>query len=492
MRLASFACGVALVAAVPASARPADTVPTRIRDYLAQCHALAVCNGAYIVARDGKPVFRGAVGDAGDSARNALTPDHAFDIGSVSKQFTAMAVLTLAAGGKLSLAAPVTTYLPDFPYRDVTVEQLLNHTSGIPDMLDSYGALLRSGKHSAPLTGREVVAMLAAKGLPLRAPPGSAFAYNNTAYMVAASLVEAVADEPFDAYLQRRFFGPLGMTHTRVRTPANEASIAPRAWGFRPAADGTRRPNEQLPGFYVRGAGGIYSTVSDLLIWENALPSGRVVPIAYWRRAITPLRLTDGRTYPYGYGLKLKPASNGARRYNHDGDWRGFKANLAYYPDSRITIVQLTNNSEDDSADVNEEALAQLAIGGDAAPVKPPIGRDLYARLNDPTAARRWFATQRTAQPGHYDIREDELNALGYRLLERKQVDAAVTVFGLAADAFPTSANAFDSLAEAQEAKGDIAGARATMHRAVTIAPGSKQIADHATRLNAMPLPAAK
>ena len=136
--------------------------------------------------------------------------------------------------------------------------------------------------------------------------------------------------------------------------------------------------------------------------------------------------------------------------------------------------------------------MAQLAIGGDAAPVKPPIGRDLYARLNDLAAARRWFATQRTAQPGQYDIREDELNALGYRLLEKKQVDAAVTVFELATDAFPTSANAFDSLAEAQEAKGDIAGARATMHRAVTIAPGSKPIADHAARLDAMPLPAAK
>lgn len=493
MRMAWLVGGIASIAAGPSPAQPAKTAITaRIRDYIEQCHAVAVCNGAYIVARDGKPVFRGAVGDAGDDARSPLTPDHAFDIGSVSKQFTAMAVLTLAAEGKVSLAAPVVTYLPDLPYRDVTVEQLLNHTSGIPDMLDSYGAMLRGGKQSAPLTGREVVAMLAAKDLPLRARPGSVFAYNNTAYMVAASLVEAVAREPFDAYLQRRFFGPLGMTHTRVRTPANEASIGPRAWGFRPAADGTRRPNEQLPGFYVRGAGGIYSTVSDLLIWENALPTGRVVPIAWWRRATTPLLLPDGRTYPYGYGLKLKPASNGARRYNHDGDWRGFKANLASYPDSRVTIVQLTNNSEDDSADVNEEALAQLAIGGDAAPVKAPIGRDLYARLDDPAAARRWFMAQRTAQPQGYDIREDELNALGYRLLDKKQVDAAVTVFGLAANAFPTSANAFDSLAEAQEAKGDIAGARATMRRAVAIAPGSKQVADHAARLQAMPLPDAK
>lgn len=492
MRLASFACGIALIAATPASARSVDTVTTRIRDYLAQCHTAFVCNGAYIVARDGKPIFRGAVGDAGDKARSALTPDHAFDIGSVSKQFTAMAVLTLAVDGKLSLAAPVVTYLPDFPYRDVTVEQLLNHTSGVPDMLDSYGALLRSGKQRTPLTGREVVAMLAAKGLPLLAPPGSAFAYNNTAYMVAASLVETVAGEPFDAYLARRFFGPLGMKHTRVRTPANEASITPRAWGFRPAADGTRRPNEQLPGFYVRGAGGIYSTVSDLLIWENALPTGRVVPIDWWHRAVTPARMTDGKTYPYGYGLKLKPASNGARRYNHDGDWRGFKANMAYYPDSRVTIVQLTNNSEDDSADVNEEALAQLAIGGNATPVKAPIGRDLYARLNDPASARRWFAAQRLARPQFYDVREDELTALGYSLLDKKQVDAAVTVFALTADAFPTSANALDSLADAQEAKGDIAAARTAMHRAVTIAPGSKQIAGHAARLDAMHLPVPK
>ena len=475
---------LAATAATPALAQgqePADA----IRAYVDQCHAALICNGAYLVAMKGKPIFTGAVGDAGDAARTPLTKDNAFDIGSISKQFTAFAVLKLVSQGKLALTDKVARHLPEFPFADVTVAQLLNHTSGVPDILDQYNARLRAGGLSEPITGGDVVHLLAKSGRPLRSAPGAVFAYNNTAYLVAAVLVEKVAKQPFPDYLESAFFKPLGMTHTRLRMPANEAAIANRALGFRPAADGSRRPLDQIPGFYMQGAGGMYSTVEDLLRWENALTAGRVVPQALWKRATAPTRLTDGTLTPYGFGLALKATAGGARRFFHDGDWRAFKANLAYYPDSQVTIVQLTNNGEDDTVDVNEVALARLAIG-DTVPTVPALaGPALYGRLDDLASARAWFVEELAARPARYEFREPGLNTLAYSLLDKKEVDKALLVFELNTIAFPISANALDGLADGYEAKGDLKTALEKMRAALALDPDSKPLQEHAAKLEA-------
>jgi len=482
MRFSTAALALlAITSATPARAQ-SDAPAQRIRAYLDQCHAAHVCNGAYLVARKGEPIFIGAVGDSGDAARTPLTADNAFDIGSISKQFTAMAVLKLAAQHKVALTDKVAKHLPDFPFADVTLEQLLTHTSGIPDILDLYTAPLRAGPKE-PILGTDVVAMLAGSGRGPTSPPGAKFKYNNTGYMVLALVVQAVARQPLSDYLDRNFFKPLGMANTRLRMPANEAAIAHRALGFRPAADGSRRPLDQIPNFYVQGGGGIYSTVTDMLRWENALTAGRVVPLALWRTAITPVRFTDGTTYPYGYGLTLKPTKAGTARIFHGGDWRAFKANLAHYPDTDVTIVQLTNNAEDDTVDVNEVALAKLAVGEAVAPVPALAGPALFERLDDLAGARAWFLAELAIRPARYEIRETELNTLAYTLLASKQLDKALLVFELNTLAFPVSANALDGLADAYEAKGDLRSALERMRAALAIEPESKQLQAHAEML---------
>lgn len=394
-----------MVSVTPASAQSAPPAQ-RIRAYLDQCHTAHVCNGAYLVARKGKPIFIGAVGDAGDAARTPLTADNAFDIGSISKQFTAMAVLKLAMQHKLALTDKVAVHVRDFPFSEVTIQQLLTHTSGIPDILDQYTARLRAGPKE-PILGTDVVEMLARSDRAPTSPPGAKFKYNNTGYMVLALVVQDVARQPLSDYLNRNFFKPLGMANTHLRIPANEAAIAHRALGFRTAADGSRRPLDQIPNFYVQGSGGIYSTVEDLLRWENALTAGRVIPLALWRQAITPVRLSDGTTYPYGYGLTLKPTKAATPRIYHDGDWRAFKANLAHYPNTDVTIVQLTNNAEDDTVDVNEVALAKLAVGDSVPPVPTLAGPAIFESLGDLAKARAWFSQRRFA----HRAREDTLGA---------------------------------------------------------------------------------
>ena len=454
-------------------------------DYLSDCHEAHVCNGVYLVARNGKPVFEGAFGDAGDEQATALKTTDRFDIGSISKQFTAMAVLRLVADGRLSLGDKLTAHFPAFPYADVTVQQILSHTSGIPDALPYYSSQLRGSPQGAPITGGDIISVLAKNNLPAESSPGTRYSYSNTGYMVLAALVEEVTRQPFDTYLDKLFFKRLGMKNTFLRTPANADFTSARALGFRPTPKGTRRLVDQLPRFFIRGGGGIYSTASDLLKWQNALNAGRVVPHRVYRLAITPARLLNGSEVPYGLGFSLKPDLAGMRRISHAGHWRAFKSDLSYYPDSQITVIQLTNNSEDDSVDANVSALAKIAAGKEVQPILGPIGWDLVEKVDSGDAAlvQNWFKEEFSASPRRFKIEEAELNSIGYAYLNQNSADKAETIFALATFAFPRSVNALDSLADAQEARGDIRAAHATIVAALAINPGSEGLKKRAALL---------
>lgn len=348
--LCPFAFGISLSLASPGVSAATDA--NIYHSYVSECQAKRICNGVYLIARDGSIIFSGAFGDSGDDARRPLTIDSAFDIGSISKQFTAMAVLRQVAAGKVLLDGKVTDYLPDFPYPDITVAQLLSHTSGIADAMPYYSGLIRQGGSKLPITGADVISVLA-NNMPVAAPAGTRYEYSNTGYMVLAVLVEKVAGEAFHEHLEKLFFKPLGMKNTRLLTPGAESAIRFRAFGFADTPGGERRAIDQIPGFYMRGAGGIYSTAPDLFRWVSALHSYRVVPRQLVMLATTPSRLSDGTSVPYGFGLSLKPDALGNRRVSHGGHWRAFKSNLSWYPDTKVAVIQLTNNGEDDSVDNN-------------------------------------------------------------------------------------------------------------------------------------------
>ena len=453
-------------------------------EYLSECHSKHICNGTYLVARNGKPIFSGAFGHAGDQAETRLSIDHAFDIGSVSKQFTAMAVLQQVAAGKISLGEKVATYLPGFPYPDVNISHLLSHTSGVADAMPYYGKLLKDGS-KLPITGTDVVSVLADNHMPAAAQPGARYEYSNTGYMVLAKLVEQVTGKPFDEYLEQSFFKPLGMKNTRLFTPGAKGMIRTRAFGFEAAPIEERRAIDQIPGFYIRGAGGIYSTAPDLLRWMNALKADRVVPRQLLELAMTPSRLSDGSSVPYGFGLSLKPGVSGLHRVSHGGHWRAFKADMAWYPDTDVAIIQLTNNNQDDSVDHNAAALATIANGGTPTPLPEPIGWALAEKIQDGSAMQAWFAEELSRDPQRYLIEESGLNKLGYAYLKRKEVVHAISVFKLATLAFPQSGNAFDSLADAYEEAKDFQRAFESMQSAVALTPASSEYAKRAEKFKA-------
>jgi CubicO group peptidase (beta-lactamase class C family) len=287
-------------------------------------------SGALLVAVDGKPILRQAVGMANREWNIANTPDTKFRIGSVTKSFTAAAILQLAEQGKLSVDDLVSKHYANAPasWSKVTIKHLLTHTSGIP----SYTSLPDFARVSRlPHTPDDLIKLI--RDQPLEFEPGARFAYDNTGYLLLGKIIETASGQSYAEYLQTHIFKPLGMSDTGYDT--NEAILPKRAAGYAPRQDGWANATftDMSTPF---AAGALYSTVDDLLIWEQALSAGKVL-----RPASTKAMFTDyGHKYGFGWLVDRKWERE---RISHGGGVNGFAASLQRYPEDRVTAVALSN-----------------------------------------------------------------------------------------------------------------------------------------------------
>lgn len=487
-RLSRLAVLALTCMALPVLARAAEAAPARtakLARHFENCHAVRVCNGSFLVTQHGKVVYQDALGWADADAQAELTVEHAFDIGSVSKQFAAAAVLRLAERGQLSLDDPAARYLPQLPYADITLRQLLTHTSGVPDVFPHYTQLLKRGEVVTPMRGDEAVALLAEHKAPLSFSPGSAFEYSNTGYILLAQIVGRVSGMDYADYLQREFFAPLGMSHTRVRLPDNDALIQPRAWGFSVRPDGSRKAFDQIPNFYPVGPGGIYSTARDLQRWADALQQGRAMSKANWALATTPATLSDGSKVPYGLGFKLVDSALGKPMITHGGDWRGFKSDLTLLPEQGVQIVLLTNNAQDDSVEAARDAVEAILAGKPRPVLLTSVHWALYAQAEGMDAAQLtgWLDQQWAQVPRRYDFPGQPLEQVAGDLLRRKAGDKALAVLEFNARIHPGSLDALDSLADAYRETGNRQAAIAQVQKMIALKPESRRLRQRLAQL---------
>jgi CubicO group peptidase (beta-lactamase class C family) len=291
---------------------------------------------AVVVARGPDIVFAAGYGLADIESGIRVGPGTAFRLASVSKQFTAVAILTLVEDGRLRLDDRLADVLPGAPpyAGTITVRHLLGHTSGIPD----YEPLL--GSDDGPqVKDRDILTLIrGAKRLYFK--PGSSWRYSNTGYALLALIVERASGESFASYLRRRVFDRAGMP-TAVAHEAGVDTIVQRAFGHT-RADGTWRRTDQNRTSAVLGDGGIYASAEELANWSAALEQNAVVAAATFREATTPGVLTTGAQTSYGYGWFLD-SHRGHRRQRHEGDSIGFRTAIQRYPDDRLTVIVLVN-----------------------------------------------------------------------------------------------------------------------------------------------------
>ena len=320
---------------------------TAIDQYVAEQMAEQHLPGLSLaVVRDGEVILRRGYGLASLEMNVPVTPETVFQIGSLTKQFTAVAVLMLAERGKIGLDESVSRYVPGLPaaWGGVSVRHLLNHTSGIksftglPDFIDRLAPL--------PTTREGIVSLIADE--PLEFSPGESYAYNNTGYYLLGHVIEQTSGRSYAAFLQERIFNPLAMTDTRVNVV--EDIIPNRACGYGWAEDRwCNAPHVSMD--WVYSAGALIATAPDLAKWDMALGREDLLPHSAWENAWTPTRLNDGTAAEYGFGW-IVSERNGHRSLSHGGGIPGFASFMERFPDDDLSVVVLTNLLPSSTAEI--------------------------------------------------------------------------------------------------------------------------------------------
>lgn len=294
---------------------------------------------AVLVLRDGQPLVRRAFGLAGIEGRTPITPRTNFRLASVSKQFTAMAVLILAEEGRLGLDDRLSRWIDGLPpwADEVRIRHLLTHTSGIVDYEDH----LPEGLTVAFLDGG-VRDILATRPETLFSP-GEGWSYSNSGYALLALVVERASGTSFPAFLESRIFGPLQMNGT-VAHIEGEDTIDDRAFGHSRDGEAWRRTDQSLTSA-VLGDGGIYSSIDDLARWAAELDAPRLLPAPAVALATAHPVPTPDPSIRYAYGWRLLDRG-GRTLVTHTGETIGFRNALVRLPEERLTIVILTNRNE--------------------------------------------------------------------------------------------------------------------------------------------------
>lgn len=306
-----------------------------------------------VVIQDGRVVVRRAFGMADLERRVAATPETDYRLASVSKQFTAMAVMLLAKDGKLRFDRPVRDVLPELPRaaQSVTIRHLLNHTSGLWDYED-----LIPESRTSQLDDGDVLALVASKDS-LYFPAGTQYRYSNSGYVLLGMIVARVSGMSFPEFVRSRIFAPLGMSGT-VAHVAGSDTVPHRAFGYSPRG-GTFVQTDQSVTSATLGDGGIYTNVDDLVRWDQALASTQLVDSATMVLATTPPELPASATTEYGFGWFVD-TYRGEQRWRHTGETSGFHNAIMRFPGRRLTVIVLTNRSSGEPDAIAERIADRL------------------------------------------------------------------------------------------------------------------------------------
>jgi len=291
--------------------------------------------GAFMVARQGKTVYQKAFGKANVELEVDMTPENVFQLGSMTKQFTAIAILILEEQGKLNIGDPISKYVPDYPSGNkITLHHLLTHTSGIKDFTKIKSLSDIAQKEMTP---KMMVDFF--KDEPVDFPPGEKFEYNNSGYVLLGYIIESVSKETYEDFVKKHIFDKAGMDQSRYAS--DRKVIAKRAYGYHKKEYGY--VNKTAISFSVPfSSGSLMSTTADMLKWQNALNRNVLMGKATASKAFRRYKLNSGEEFSYGYGWHLKDV-NGAPSREHGGSIFGFKTMGIYIPEKDIYVVGFSN-----------------------------------------------------------------------------------------------------------------------------------------------------
>jgi CubicO group peptidase (beta-lactamase class C family) len=420
-----------------AASAPQDLTQSLDR-YLARIYPAAEPGAAVLVAKDGKVLLRDGYGMANLEHGVPITPDTVFEVGSVTKQFTAAAILMLQERGKLAVQDDITQYLTDFPTQEkkVTIHHLLTHTSGIPSYTGMKEWIPRM-REDLPVG--ELIGFF--KGKPFDFDPGTKWAYDNSGYVLLGAIIEKVSGKSYERFIEDEIFQPLGMTHSYYGSWSDV--IPNRAAGYDKENDHfVNTPYLSMTQPYA--AGSLMSTVGDLALWDRALSGGTLLKKESLDRMFTSGALTSGQLTRYGYGWTFHDLA-GKKVIEHGGDINGFSCDVLRIPEEKILVVVLTNNTETAlRPDAVTNRIAAYLLG-------QPLAEGSRTRL-DPKALDEYTGVYRTGDVTRYILRD------GDKLFGQRQGGTRRELWTMDRDTF-LYAMANTSVRFTRDAQGKITGA---------------------------------
>jgi CubicO group peptidase (beta-lactamase class C family) len=327
-------------------------------------------NGNVLVAKRGNIIYRQSFGFADYDTKRKLDSNSIFDCGSIAKEFTAVGILLLKDKGKINLTDTLRKFFPELPYYNVTIQQMLTHTSGLPD---GFGLVLKNPVQNGRASNNDFIQLLANEKAPALFKPGENLMYSGTAFVLLAAIIEKISGQSFKKYMKEQIFKPLGMTRTSVaNAPRSVKNIPDYAYGFEYSdslkkyvrADSTQAWSASIIG--IPGEGLIISTTGDLLKWDRALKNHTLLKETTQHEMLSQqAERKNISKISFGYGIRVGKNNFGNYIF-HNGSWPGYLSMLIRYVDDDLTVIVLSNNES--RADFIADALAAIALNKNIEP----------------------------------------------------------------------------------------------------------------------------
>ncbi|NII28639.1 beta-lactamase family protein [Pseudoflavitalea sp. X16] len=463
-------------------------------------------NGNVLIAEKGKLIYQRSFGFADFEKTKRNKQNSSFNIASVTKTFTATAILQLREKGELQLDEFFIKYFPDFPYPAVTIRNLLSHTSGLADLEIFFEPLNK--EPGRIFTNADVIPCLKLYNKPLKFQPGDDWNYCNTNYELLALLVEKIGQQSFASYLQQHIFLPAGMINTYIETEKinREDTMSVKCYMPGKLYQSTYMPVDSVASpmiHYIldnfsglQGQGMIVSTLPDLLKYDNALYTGKLLSNTSLKEAFTPVTLNKEKDYNaslssrlgkayYGLGWEIYADSSMGKVVSHGGSYPGIMTLFLRNVSKKQTIILFDNTNWTGIFFMGHMALRML----NEMPVINLLPKKSIARVyglslmeNGSETAINSLLELRT-DTIHYTVSEKEFNTLGYQFLMDGYIQKAVETFRLNSLLFPASFNVYDSYADALVKNNQKDAAIVMYRKSLSLNPGYEEAKNKLNKL---------
>lgn len=334
-------------------------------EYMKAQASLYRFNGNVLLAKNGNVVYQGSFGYADFQSKKLLDSNSVFDCGSIAKEFTAMGILLLKDKGKIDFTDTIGKFFPELPYTNVTVRQLLTHTSGMPN---GFSVVVKLFDHNKIATNKDLIRLLAIEKPPLNFKPGTNLMYSGTGFNLLACIIEKITGQDYKTYIKENIFTPLGMLHTQVANrPRPAGDIEGLAYGYVYSDslknyiryDSLNSPwTTCLAG--ITGEGMIVTTTGDLLKWDRALKNHRLLKETTQQQMLSKqAERTAVPLVTFGYGMRIEKNDFG-NCFFHNGYYPGYVSQHVHYTDDDVTTIVLSNNES--NADFIADALVGIVL----------------------------------------------------------------------------------------------------------------------------------